>query len=49
MSAAEAGFLTGAKDVKTVGIEIVDVVRTTHSVGKVALAGIKAAAKDRST
>ena len=49
MSAAEAGFLTGAKDVKAVGIEIVDVVRTTHSVGKVALADIKAAAKDRST
>ena len=45
MSAAEAGFLTGAKDVKKVGTETVDGVRTTHYAGKVTLADVKAAAK----
>ncbi len=43
--AAETAFLTGAKDVKKVGTETVDGVRTTHYAGKVTLADVKAAAK----
>lgn len=43
--AAEAAFLAGAKDVKKVGTETVDGVRTTHYVGKVTLDDVKAAAK----
>ncbi|MFJ9898686.1 DUF1396 domain-containing protein [Streptomyces sp. NPDC091280] len=42
--AAEAAFLTGAKDVKKVGTETVDGVRTTHYAGRVSLADVKAAA-----
>ncbi len=43
--AAETAFLTGAKDVKKLGTETVDGVRTTHYVGKVTLADVKAAAR----
>ncbi|MER7929402.1 DUF1396 domain-containing protein [Streptomyces sp. NPDC096057] len=43
--AAETAFLTGAKDVKKVGTETVDGVRTTHYAGKVTLADVRAAAK----
>ncbi|WP_406459079.1 DUF1396 domain-containing protein [Streptomyces sp. NBC_01622] len=42
--AAEAAFLTGARDVKKVGTETVDGVRTTHYAGKVTLADVEAAA-----
>ncbi|MFD4556222.1 DUF1396 domain-containing protein [Streptomyces sp. NPDC058469] len=42
--ASEAASLTGAKDVKKVGTETVDGVRTTHYAGKVTLADVKAAA-----
>ncbi|MFJ3899219.1 DUF1396 domain-containing protein [Streptomyces sp. NPDC090083] len=43
--AAETAFLTGAKDVKKVGTETVDGVRTTHYAGRVTLADVKAAAR----
>ncbi|MGR3871926.1 DUF1396 domain-containing protein [Streptomyces graminifolii] len=43
--AAETAFLAGAKDVKKVGTETVDGVRTTHYAGKVTLADVKAAAR----
>ncbi|MDV9171231.1 DUF1396 domain-containing protein [Streptomyces sp. W16] len=46
MTAAEAAFLTGAKDVKKVGTETVDGVRTTHYAGRVTLADVKAAAAE---
>ncbi|MEV0735996.1 DUF1396 domain-containing protein [Streptomyces sp. NPDC050549] len=44
--AAEAAFLTGVKDVKKVGTETVDGVRTTHYAGKVTLADVEAAAAE---
>ncbi|MGW3311721.1 DUF1396 domain-containing protein [Streptomyces sp. NPDC001073] len=43
--AAETAFLAGAKDVKKVGTETVDGVRTTHYAGRVTLADVRAAAK----
>ncbi|MEU6348861.1 DUF1396 domain-containing protein [Streptomyces sp. NPDC047072] len=45
---AEAGFLTGAKDVKKVGTETVEGVKTTHYRGTVTLADLKASLKKES-
>ncbi|WP_405556029.1 DUF1396 domain-containing protein [Streptomyces canus] len=45
--AAESTFLTGAKDVKKVGTETVDGVKTTHYSGTVTLDDIKASFKDK--
>jgi hypothetical protein len=49
--AQEAGFLTGSKDVKKVGSEKVDGVRTTHYLGTVTLAALRAElrTKDKAT
>ncbi|MFG2727020.1 DUF1396 domain-containing protein [Streptomyces canus] len=44
--AAESTFLTGAKDVKKVGTETVDGVKTTHYSGTVTLDDLKASFKD---
>jgi hypothetical protein len=44
--AAESTFLTGAKNVKKVGTETVDGVKTTHYSGTVTLADLKASFKD---
>ncbi|WP_069762805.1 DUF1396 domain-containing protein [Streptomyces sp. LUP47B] len=46
--AAESTFLTGAKDVKKVGTETVDGVKTTHYSGDVTLDELKASFKDQS-
>jgi hypothetical protein len=44
--ASESTFLTGSKDVKKVGTETVDGVKTTHYEGTVTVADIKASLKD---
>ncbi|MGI5457036.1 DUF1396 domain-containing protein [Streptomyces sp. CA-249302] len=46
--AADSSFLTGSKDVKKVGTETVDGVKTTHYKGTVTLADLKASLKDES-
>ena len=46
--AADSTFLTGSKDVKKVGTETVDGVKTTHYKGTVTVDDIKAALKDES-
>ncbi|RPF35573.1 DUF1396 domain-containing protein [Streptomyces sp. TLI_185] len=45
--AANSTFLTGSKNVKKVGTETVDGVKTTHYEGKVTVADLKASLKDK--
>jgi hypothetical protein len=46
--ASDSTFLTGSKDVKKVGTETVEGVKTTHYTGTVTLADLKASFKDES-